>query len=253
MKKVFLLFSTSLVFLFACGKKDTSPTTPPANTSTGGNSTPSGLSVSNNDDYCGLETTILYKNQNGVITKDSSIYVAFYNAPASSSTRSNVPGGTVTLNGTPISFNTSGNYYSIYPNTSIPISNTLNWNVTGSGTVTAFSQSFTASYPSYSGASYLPDSCSKSNGVTLNINGLSSNQPYAFIYIAGMNVSPVYKLIIGSSSFVTFSAAELASFPVNQPLSISLSLQNNFTAIHGGIKRGFSNRLDYIKQCYLKP
>jgi len=42
------------------------------------------------------------------------------------------------------------------------------------------------------------------------------------------------------------------NFTVNQPLTISIYFTNSYTTTLGGIKRGFTNMVNYQKTSYLK-
>ncbi len=114
-------------------------------------------------------TTRIIRNTSGLITRDSAVSSYFYDTPNGGTM---INGGNVTVNS--VSLTPSSTYY--YSSFGLPkISGTLNWNVAGSGTVTAFAQAFIPSYPNYSGVSSLPDTCIKANGMTINVNGVTNN------------------------------------------------------------------------------
>ncbi len=248
-----ILTTTTLLLLltfFACKKKEATPA--PTNTSaTGGTSTgaaPSGLVASNGGDFCNLETTYQYINSGGIVTKDSSILGSFYSV-LNSTTKINA--GVVTLNNATIPFNNSSLFYTLSPNTSVNIAGSLTWSVSGSGTVTPFSQSFIPNYPKYTDGNLLPDTCIKANGITVNVSGVSNNQSGVFVSLSsGSNY--IYKYYLGSNGSVTFSPAELNAFTTNNYLIIIVKLDNKYSATLGGIKRGFTNSLQYSKFSYLK-
>lgn len=237
-----------------CKKKDKTTDAAPPNYSGGGTSTTTGgapsLSPSTGGDYCALQTTYSYFDNGVTVVKDSQVVASFYSTPPSSVAPTNVYGGTVTLNGIDIPFFSSNNLY--YSTGSVPnISGPLTWSVSGSGTVTAFSQAYTPSYPKYTGGNLLPDTCIKANGINITISGITNNQSSVVVYLFGGSTS-AFKYIIGSSGVISFTPSELAAFPVNQILQISVYLTNSYTATHGGIKRGFINNLNYQKMSYLK-
>lgn len=245
MKKIILsTIAILLVSFFSCKKKATTT----ANTSTT-TTTTGGIVPSSGGDYCDLQTTYRYTNIGGTVTKDSMIFASFYAAPVSSVTPTYVVAGTVSLNGTNIPYMNPS--YFIASNPPINISGTLNWDITGSGTVTAFSQSFTASYPKYAGGNVLPDTCIKANGITINVTGVSNNLNSVVVSLYCGSASAT-KYILSSNGTVSFSPSDLSSFPVNSSLSIIINLSNVYSATLGGIKRGFSNTLQYTKFSYLK-
>jgi hypothetical protein len=245
MKKIILLvISTLAIYFISCKKKESSPpeTTSPSTTK-------AGLAPSTGGDYCNLQTTYRFTNMGGVVTKDSMVFASFYVAPVSSVPPTNIAAGSVSLNGTNIPF--SGSSYNITSNVPTSIAGTLNWNVTGSGTVTAFSQSLTASYPKYTGGNVLPDTIVKANGVSINITGVTNNLNSVLVSLYGGSASAT-KYVLGSSGTVTFSPAELSAFPVNTSITLLITANNIFSANLGGIKRGFTNGFQYTKFCFLK-
>ncbi len=248
----------AVIVLLSCQKKDSTPS--PANSSTtggttttaGGSTTTTGLSPSVGGDYCNLQASYNILNNNGVISKDSFVIASFYSAPVSSVVPTNMQAGNVKLNNLPLPLNGATTTYFVM-NPSVAINTTLDWQVSGSGTVTAFTQSYTATYPIYTGGTLLPDTISKSSGTTLNINGVSNNQNSVTVYIRDVSATTPFKYILGSNGTVQFTASDLASFTPLQSVTISISLSNMYSATHGGIKRGFSNTISYNKICYLKP
>ncbi len=250
MKKLIIPGTLILLFtFFACKKKGNEPEPLTPTTPIPGVGVPDGLVKSTGGNYCSLQTNYIYYNTNGVITKDSAVFAAFYSQPPSSTLPTNVSGGTVTLNGTTIT--AVGDVYYISNNLPINITGSLAWNVSGSGTVTAFSQSFIPSYPKYSGGNLLPDTCIKANGITINISGVTNNQSSVSVSLYS-GTSSINKYILGSSGAVSFYPSELNAFTINSSISINVIMSNQYTAILGGIKRGFANTLQYTKYSYLK-
>ena len=241
-------------FFTFCKKKDTTPNPTPINST---NTTTTGsniyLPASSGGDMCNLETNYNYLDFNGNVTKDSSVFASFYSALFTSTVApTTINAGTVTLNNSVIPFQSSSNIgYYFTSNLPINITANLTWSVSGSGTVTAFSQVFTPSYPKYTGGNLLPDTCVKANGITINVSGVSNNQNGVSVYLYSGSVS-AHKFIYSSGGSVTFTSSDIAAFPVNQPLTISVDFSNLYTAIVGGIKRGFSNNVIYQKISYLK-
>ncbi len=244
MKNTLALSLVILLSFTFCKKKESTPSTTPSSigSSTGGSKT--GGSI------CDLQTTKYITNTNGTIIIDSFVVASFYSAPVSSVAPTKVSGGTVKLNGNIIPYN--GSNYSITNNLNFNISGTLNWNVTGSGTLTAFSHTYTASYPKYTGGNLLPDTCVRANGISLNITGVSNFSGATVLASISSGGTYAYKYIFGSSGTINFTAAELANFPTNSILFITITLSNYTTTNFGGLTQGYSNALQYTKYSYLK-
>lgn len=245
-KYIFSIIIFITLFFFSCKKKDNPPPVV-ANTTTGGST--SGLTPSTGGDYSNLQTTYRFTNVAGVVTKDSSIFASFYSAPVTSVMPIYIYAGLVSLNGTNIPYQNS--FYYIISNPSVNIAGPLVWNVTGSGTLAAYTHSFTPFYPKYTGGNSLPDTCIKANGITINISGVTNNLNSVIISIYS-GPSTLTKYILGSTGSVNFTSAELANFTVNSSLTIIINLSNLYSATYNGIKHGFTNNIQYTKYSYLK-
>jgi hypothetical protein len=180
------------------------------------------------------------------------VFASFYAAPVTSVAPTTVFAGTVTLNGVNVPFQTSSSMYYIASSLPINIAGPLTWSVAGSGTIAAFNQAYTPSYPKYTDGNLLPDTCIKANGITITVSGVTNNQTSVYVALYSGSFS-VGKSLLASNGSVVFTSTELANFPVNQPLTISLSLSNSYTATHNGLKHGFDNGINYQKISYLKP
>jgi hypothetical protein len=255
MKNFSILILVAVLFFTSCKKKENKPE-PTNNNAPSTTGSTTGyfpvLSPSTGGDMCGLQTTYTYLDYNGTVTKDSIVVASFYAAPVTSVAPTNVFAGTVTLNGVNVPFQSSSSMYYIASSLPISIAGPSTWSVSGSGTITAFSQAYTPSYPKYTGGNLLPDTCIKGNGITINISGVTNNQYSVYVALYSGSFS-VGKSLLGSNGSVVFTSTELVSLPVNQPLTISVSLSNSFTATHNGIKHGFNNGINYQKISYLKP
>ncbi len=251
------LFSFSLVIIFCftfCKKKNETTDLSPVNSSTSTTPTttisPSQtMTPSAGDDYCLLTTTYEYLDT-GIISMGSIVIASFYTSPFP--TNGNLTyGGNLKLNNVNIPYNSTQKFYYYSPNNlDIDIGAVLTWSTSGSGTITAFQQSFTPFYPKYTGGNLLPDTCIKSNGINLTINGITDNQDSVEIVVH--DGTHTINKIIASNGIVSISSTELASFFINKRFYIQISTSNVFTAIHNGIKYGFGNGIRYNKTCYLK-
>ena len=239
MKKLIYLLSVVLVIavVFSCKKKKYEPA--PETTTTPTSSLSQIISSS--------QTTYNYYDNGGVVTMDSVVMCVFFSGPNSSSA---VNAGTVTLNGTPLT--NSSNFY--YDYNTFNLTGVQNFSISGSGTLTAFSHSYTASYPKYTGGNLLPDTCYKASGITLSITGISNLSP--LMWSKGVRIyqgsNSVNKSLTPSANSVNFSSSELASFNVNNPITISVSLSNVHTFAQGSYNHMFGNTVEYRKYSYLK-
>ena len=223
--------------LFSCKKKDKAPE--PSSSANQVNP-PTGA-------YSNFQADYMFTDIGGILTKDSSVHVSFYTSPPSSSTSiSYVNAGNVVFNGSTLNY--SSNYYS--NSSPVAVGGVINWSVSGSGTVTAFSHSYTASHPKYSGGNLLPDTCIKANGITINVSGVTNSAQGVSVLLS--QGSSIYKSLLTPTGNITFTSSELAVFNVNNPITITVSIGNYKTEILGGVSHGFSNNLFYSKIAYLK-
>ncbi len=255
MKKLILF--TFLLFLFTfCKKKENTIDSPVTNTSntTGGNSViPNGLAAPTGGAFCNLETAYRFLQQGSSITKDSMITTVFYNSIPGSPSFSYIPAGTISLNGVSIPFNSTGNYYSYPVGAPTQISGNITWSVSGSGTVTPFTQSYIPIYPQYSGYSSLPDTLFISKGVNIPVNGISQTRNSSvFIYVsAGSQRQSKY--LTSTNGTISFSANDLSGFPTNGFGQITITCPNIYEAIHGGVRHGFSCIMEFTKVVIIRP
>jgi hypothetical protein len=247
MKKAILVFGCTIIFLFtACKKKETTPDVPATNTTTTGGG---------NFVYSYMATAYNITDYNNSITLDSSVTAQFYTGPAPAGPPQNVLAGIVALNTFSLNPESDNSYFSSSPNMTT-ISGPLNWSVSGSGDVAAFSYSYMPVYPKYTGGSLLQDTCTKSNGISINISGVTDYTTSALS--SGLTVMLVQSSIISKPIFgtsggtVTFSPAELTGFSTNSPITIFISIVNFNTVPINGVNRNFNCELTYQKYAYLK-
>ncbi len=149
-----------------------------------------------------------YDLGNNIVYADSSVQAEFFDSPYSSHT--NLSAGIVSVNGTTL--NTISNY--VYTSSQVNLSN-LNWQISGSGTITANSFYYTPSYPIYTGNNSLPDTVIKANGFSFNLNNLLNTNTATYITIAQSGVSSeITRLVSQIPSVVTITASELQNFNI---------------------------------------
>lgn len=244
MKYSLYVISFFLMLFFTFCKKTVTPE-PTPNTPTAGS----------NFTYSSMRTNYTFLDYNNTITIDSSAEAEFYLGPNSSGPPTNITAGNVSLNSFNIVMQSGNLYYTPNPNP-LNITGTLNWDVAGSGTITAFSHSYTASYPKYTDGNLLPDTCIKANGITINVSGVSN-------YItassnSGLTVHLIQNSIVSKPIFgntggtVNFTSAELAGFTINTPINIMITIVNFNKVTINGVDRDFCCSLTYEKIAYLK-
>lgn len=234
-KKIFFVFIALSVFIVSCKKKEKN-TTPPAST----NNVVAGAYSNHQADY-------YYLDNGTTVTKDSMVFVSYFQSPPTGTASIvKVNAGNVYLNGTALNYS-SGTYQNGGP---LKVSGLITWSVSGSGTVTAFVHSYTASHPSYTGANLLPDTCIKSSGININVSGVSNVSSVSVGLYQGS--SSLMKQLFSFNGNVNFTSTELASFSTMQPITIMVDCGKYKTEILGGVEHGFSNNLVYNKISYLK-
>lgn len=246
MKHILLVAFAVTLFCASCKKKDESPAPTPTNTTTTGN---------NSFAYSDMYTGYSILNYNNSITVDSSASAQFYLESNPNGPAVNVTAGNVNLNSYSLTAQSDNVYMSPNPGP-LSITGPLNWTVAGSGTITAFNYSYTASYPKYTGGNLLQDTCVKANGISINVAGLSdyvteaSNSGLTVMLLQNTMISkPIFGTAGGT---VTFSAAELSGFSSNSPISIMISVVNFNRVVVNGVNRNFNCGLLYQKYSYLK-
>lgn len=235
------------LIVISCKKEDKEPAPVP---------TPSATLGSPFQTYSYFRTGYSVTETNNVTYVDSSmVFAMFYDQPTYPNNK--IPAGNVSINTFSLTPDQSNFYQYQFSSGPMNISNTLHWNVTGAGTITAFSHSYTPSYPKYSGADLLPDTCVKANGLSVTISGVSNRTGI----ITGVNVSlyqssPTYvqinKNTQASSGTITFSALELAGFDTGEGLNLSVSINNYVSANVSNVYRAFSCDYQYTKEVFFK-
>jgi len=241
----------SLLALISCKKKeDPQPTAPPANSNPTPvvNYCPIGAIL---NAYCFLEAKRITVASNSVTTKDSTINAEFYDTPNGN----RVNAGTVSMNSMALTTQTAPIIYSLNSPLVSNISSIINWNISGSSSYTAFTYSYTPVYPIYGGQASLPDTCSISNGIGINIASISN---YTFcvlgpkVTISGSSFS-ISKSLLTSSGTFSLAPSEMTFFTPNVPIKITVSVSNYRGVIIGGKEHGFIVTTEYQKDAYLKP
>jgi hypothetical protein len=234
-KFIVLILIHLLLFTFCKDKKKkTEPQTP-------SNSNPVILS----GDY-GTFLSTYYTSDfgNNVFVNDSTVQATFYDSPLAG--HSNILAGTVTVNSTLLT-QFSNNIYSKTNQINLK---QLNWQISGNGSITATSFSYTPLHPSYTGSFSLPDTVTKSNGFSFNLTGITNNNKPVYITI-GQSVA-FTKTVTSIPSIVTVTPNDLSGFVINEPFSIRISMFNYSNITVNSVTYGINANRTYEKVCYIK-
>lgn len=236
--KLYYLIFTSLVFvIFACKKKENNVSQTPSNnpvTVVGG-------------DLGTFSSIYNTKITQFGITNDSSINATFYDTPYQNKTY--IYAGTVTVNNSPLYYSTPNFYYAT---NNINIKS-LNWQVSGSGTIAASSFSYVPNYPVYSGTPLLVmDSVSKSSGFNMVVSGISNTNFATYVFIS-QGSAIITKSVSTYPSTLTIAASELTSFLSNYNISVSVNMSNYSNIILNNHQYGINAQRTFSKNTHLKP
>ncbi|MES2513906.1 MAG: hypothetical protein V4580_07160 [Bacteroidota bacterium] len=194
----------------------------------------------------------------GNISTDSINVAEFYPSAVSNQTTSTVSAGDVILN-TSTKLDYDGTLLRYFQNTSSSVSmKPLSWNVQGSTYIPAFTYSFTPLYPEFN-PGVLPDTSTKSSGITISLGTVTNPDPTLFICTARLTqnsgaiqtIKTINQTAINNTS-VFFSASDLSAFNINEDIDIIITLQNYKYATVGTQNFAFITSHYYRKQSYLK-
>ncbi len=122
----------------------------------------------------------------------------------------------------------------------------ISWNVSGNGSIPAFSKTVSRPLPTFSGFSSLPASISKSAGISISLGSAVYAADSVIVMITSSN-DAVLKSVAGNSGNVTFSGADLTKLNTSTVGSISISPYNLSTETISGKKFYFVNESSYLK------
>lgn len=237
MKKIVFIISVVLAIGVSCKKKSNSEPVP------------TGPSATIQNAYSMIQTTKHTSDFHGTLIKDSSAMAVFYDKPMQYTTGSNyVSAGVVKINDSILPYY-AGIYSSYHtPNITLPV----RWSVSGSGTLTPFTQTITPDYPRYTGGNLLPDTCIKASGITVNVSGVSNTTQGVSLFLNGSMVSLNKFISNGGNGTVVFSASEIAGMNVNANVTLQLMMSNYNVQSHNGVMHNFVSTTSYQKQIWLK-
>ncbi len=230
MKTIFLILSIIAIAFSSCKKKESAE---PVASTTGG-----GIVVSGNYGVFisrkqAIITNTLVSNLSNFSTAFVSNTALIDNNPIVGSL---VNMGDVTLNGTTFQHNgfSVANMYK--DSTSLTYNTPLNWNITGSVSVSSFSFSNTNPYPVYTGYSSVPDSFNISSNVSIPLVSYSGSDEIEtyFISSGAAPITTSIQHITGSPSSLNFTVSDLSMIGVSSNVSLAITFyKNNMQTING--------------------
>ncbi len=210
MKKLGSIISgLSIAVIFAvtgCAKKEDVNTDNPAVPATG--TTPS---ITINDSYGTLVAvrSVSYTMAGGftIPVEVNTAVAAFPSAPGSATF---LDAGTVTINSKALTKQSNNSY--VYQNLTSPLNfSTIDWNVSGSGSIPAISYTDNKPIPDYSGYADLPASLTRSAGLEINLAGKITGADSVYVIIADMNSKYILRRLGGGASKCSFTPADLGT------------------------------------------
>lgn len=238
-KNIYILFL--IIVIFSCKKKTESPTQPNIiNTSTTSTDTPA-------YGYLGIVKRQVYL-LNSFYSSDTLLYAKFFSSPVyNTDTLINFYSGTVNYNNDSLSANQYSYTKDININSSIL---NCNWSISGNSTTPAFTHSYVASYPIFTGNNQLPDSFSISNALNLNFSSASNYTVARVIFEDGATLI--------DKTFTTgnpnFTISELSVLNGTTNCSLHILFGNHHEIIVSGKNYRFNNVTEHIKSgIIIKP
>lgn len=245
MKKFFAVLLCAFL-VHGCKKKDPPPAPAPY-------SPPADGSISVATSFYGVFTTGVYATQvaPGIIYQSINCRAWVGNQPSQEmNTNYSVKAGRITLNGDSLLYNSSSKYYQ--QNFSVPVNlDTEIWNVQGGNGISAFTHSNSVATPSFTGEENLPDSVSKSAGVTILINDVSSTS-YAVIYLMDDASRAARFQLKPGNNILTFSPQQLSFLKTTNNGEIYILLQNTMAYVYGSKDFQFQRENQFTKKLKIK-
>jgi len=235
----FVLTISLASFLFTgCNKEDETPE------NTNNNNTVNTFSY---DDAFGVLVAVKSVSYTSVGGFDVPVEVnsgsAFFPTDAGAQTFTDA--GTVSLEGKNLKRQSNNIYmYDDYLNP-LTLSN-ITWNVSGNGSIPAFSKTVSRPLPTFSGYSSLPVTVSKASGVSISLGSAVYAADSIIVMITSSNEA-VLKSVAGGAGSVTFSSTDLSKLATSNVGSISISPYNLSDETIGGKKYYFVNESSYVK------
>jgi hypothetical protein len=243
-KTILALTGFAVLFFSSCSKT-TEEVLDTANNTV---STPSVTVPTFNDGYGALAAVTTVSTQTvGGVTVPVSINLgvaAFFTSAGGSSKTS---GGTVNLNGKTLTQNSDNSY--VYQKLTDPLSfaGGITWDVSGSGTVPAFSYTDDKPVPTYSDGANLPSTVTRSAGLTMDLAGKVSGADSIYVVLISTGSSYIIKHLAGNASQCVFTPAELSGLAASTTGIIEVCPWNYKSEDFSGKKFYFINEGAYTR------
>lgn len=229
MKKV--VYLVLLVSIISCNKKNNAGSTAPPSTT-----------AAPTNYYGGELNTLITQYNTGasINNQDSVAYCSFVDA--NNITGNTIYAGNVSYNGVVMQYY-SGNYQDTTFQINLHQPNSV-WHIAGNAQVQSFSYTNTPSYPKYTGNNLLPDSISKSAGITINFGSSFSNATDSITITVGL--SAIKKMGVNQTSCY-FSSADLMYISINNASTIEIEFNKQSIVNFNNRNYYVNNRLRHIK------
>lgn len=190
--------------------------------------------------YLGIVKSQVYL-LNSFYSSDTLLYSKFFSSSVfNTDTLENLYSGTVNYNNDSLSANIYSYTKDININSSIL---NCNWSVNGNSITPAFSHSYTASYPTFTGNNFLPDSFSINNILSLNLSLASNYTNVRVIFEDGTTL--IDKSFSGGNP--TFTSSELSILNGATTCNLHLLFSNSHDILVSSKNYRFSNVIENIK------
>jgi len=168
--------------------------------------------------------------------------------------------GILKLDSTVLKYNTTnanGNINTYTDSTNTSVYSSVNWNVGGNANFTAFTATVSRGYPAIANSTYLPATFSKSQPLTINFGATNYTNTDSIVVMITDNTSStgfIYKYMAGTSSSVTFTAAQLSGLSTTSSNSQIIVYAKNYSSLtNGGKNYVFVMENDLIQFVTITP
>ena len=206
-KLLFALMPVLLLSIYSCEKDNNDPP-PPSNPSGPTPFTPPTPSSAKGA-FVGIKMQYTMTNDQIPIPVSIESEIAVASVGGSSG---NVDAGTVEVNGVALDKNPNNSYVkmgTLIDSVDLDLGNSIEWSVSGAGSVAGFTYNHTDAFPSYTDS--LPSNITRANGLSLNLSS-ASNADSVYVFVAAGD-KYVLKSYAGNATNITIAASDLNTLP----------------------------------------
>lgn len=206
------------LFFTSCKKEETTPTVPNKNPTnqtgpTPVTPTPSGGNISGALISIRMKYTTQPTGSPMPIDVNSEMGLAVFYSAAGSTTKADA--GKVSVNTVNLDKQSDNSYlktaYIGGTPADLGFDKTSDWNIAGSGSVTAFSYDHNVKFPEYTGD--VPSSITKANGISLSFTGATLTGADSVYVVIAAGSNNIVKSYAANAGNITISAADLQNLP----------------------------------------